>query len=73
MNAVSNDKTNEHTEELTSTISTDEIRQLTKEEQDKTFSTFESNRREKEKAEEMMPESFEDDDIASTDEEDAED
>ena len=57
MNAVSNDKTNEHT----------------KEEQDKTFSTFESNRREKEKAEEMMPESFEDDDIASTDEEDAED
>lgn len=70
---MSNDKTNEHTEELTSTISTDEIRQLTKEEQDKTFSTFESNRREKEKAEEMMPESFEDDDIASTDEEDAED
>lgn len=68
------DKTNhpeqakESTEELKSTISTDEIRQLTEEEQDKTFSTFESNRREKEKAEEMMPESFDDIDAYSMDE-----
>lgn len=67
-----NDKTQDQTEQLTSTITTEEIRQLTKDEQDKTFSTFESNRREKEKAEEMMPESFEDDDIPLTDEENEE-
>lgn len=58
-----NDKKQDHTKKLTSTISTEEIRQLTKEEYEKTFSTYESNRREKEKAEEMMPESFEDDDV----------
>lgn len=40
-------------------LSVDEIREQAKEEQEKSFSTFESNRREKEKAEEMNPEAFE--------------
>lgn len=60
---------NEPTDPFKDDLTTEDIKQLAKEETDKTFSTFESNRREKEKAEEMMPESFEESDVTSADEE----
>lgn len=66
---MSKDHQNETTDPFKDDLTTEDIKQLAKEEADKTFSTFESNRREKEKAEEMMPESFEESDVTSADEE----
>ncbi len=66
---MSKDYQNETTDPFKDDLTTEDIKQLAKEEADKTFSTFESNRREKEKAEEMMPESFEESDVTSADEE----
>lgn len=66
---VSKDYKNEQTDVLKDDLTTDAIRQMAQKEKDKAFSTFESNRREKAKAEEMMPESFEDSGATSTDDE----
>lgn len=65
---MSKDRKTEQTGAFKDDLTVEDIRQLAKDEEEKGFSTFESNRREKEKAEEMMPEAFEDSGATTTDE-----